>query len=175
MDLIEVIQKLDVKILKMQEMFSQRFVRLEQFVHTYLQFQMIFDEIKQTTQDAIFYLDSLKSELNMLSMQHLSTNTISCKASCKYLQLPEYFGMQSQFERSDPLQILLRMRNLSQFSLLNNAKVDLIKLEKLELSSHLSGLRQVPLQSLFHEKRAFESSDFDYSRNNFNWTIVTVI
>ena len=53
MDLIEVIQKLDVKILK------------------------IFDEIKQTTQDAIFYLDSLKSELNMLSMQHLSTNTIS--------------------------------------------------------------------------------------------------
>ena len=76
MDLIEVIQKLDVKILKMQEMFSQRFVRLEQFVHTYLQFQMIFDEIKQTTQDAIFYLDSLKSELNMLSMQHLSSNTI---------------------------------------------------------------------------------------------------
>ena len=35
MDLIEVIQKLDVKILKMQEMFYQRFVRLEQFVHTY--------------------------------------------------------------------------------------------------------------------------------------------
>ena len=47
MDLIEVIQKLDVKILKMQEMFSQRFIRLEQFVHTYLQFQMIFDEIKK--------------------------------------------------------------------------------------------------------------------------------
>ena len=55
----------------------QRFVRLEQFVDTYLQFLMIFDEIKQTTQDAIFYLDSLKSELIMLSMQHLSTNTIS--------------------------------------------------------------------------------------------------
>ena len=385
MDLIEVIQKLDVKILKMQEMFSQRFVRLEQFVHTYLQFQMIFDEIKQTTQDAIFYLDSLKSELNMLSMQHLSTNTISprnlkellieiemklpnnfelprnprkdiwffyktlncitylesneiritlkiplmntkeryeiyktynlpvplskknarlllkydletemlmvskdrakfsllsentyhlcnsyhyqfcnpetafyqsnvnqfciralfmqnahdinkfckqmvvlnqklpftrylsfglwvivtevpltftvncrtntlptddilieppfgivklnntCKASNRYLQLPEYFGMRSQFERSDPLQILLRMRNLSQFSLLNNSKVDLIRLEKLELPSHLSGLKQIPLQSLFHETRAFESVDFDYSRNNFNWTIVTVI
>ena len=83
--------------------------------------------------------------------------------------------MQSQFERSDPLQILLRMRNLSQFSMLNNSKVDLIKLEKLELPSHLSGLKQVPLQSLFHETRAFESVDFDYSRNNFNWTIVTVI
>ena len=38
---------------------------------------MIFDEIKQTTQDAIFYLDSIKSEINVLSMQHLSTDTIS--------------------------------------------------------------------------------------------------
>ena len=63
----------------MQEMFSQRFIRLEQFVDSYLQFQMIFDKIKQTTQDAIFYLDSLKSEPNMLSMQHLSTNTISTR------------------------------------------------------------------------------------------------
>ena len=40
---------------------------------------MILDEIKQTTQDAEFYLESLKSELNMLSMQLLSTNTISPK------------------------------------------------------------------------------------------------
>ena len=77
MELIIVIQKLDSKILKMQQVFSQRFVRLEQFIHTYLQFQTIFDEIRLTTQDAIFYLDSLKSELNMLSMQHLSTSTIS--------------------------------------------------------------------------------------------------
>ena len=99
----------------------------------------------------------------------------TCKASNKYLQLPEYFGMQSQFERSDPLQILLRMRNLSQFSLLNNSKVDLIKLEKLVLPSHLSGLKQIPLQSLFHETRAFESVDVDYSRNNFNCTIFTII
>ena len=38
---------------------------------------MILDEIRLTTQDAIFYLESLKSELNMLSMHHLSTNTIS--------------------------------------------------------------------------------------------------
>ena len=40
---------------------------------------MILDEINQTTQDAVFYLESLKSLLNMLSMQHLSTNTISPK------------------------------------------------------------------------------------------------
>ena len=84
----------------------------------------------------------------------------TCKASNKYLQLPEYFEMRSQFERSDPLQILLRMRYLSQFSLLNNSKVDLIKLEKLELPSHLSGLKQISLQCLFHKTRAFQSVDF---------------
>ena len=54
----------------------------------------------------------------------------TCKASNKYLQLPEYLGVRSQFERTDPLQILLRMSNLSQFSILNNSKDYLIKLEK---------------------------------------------
>ena len=74
MYLIIVVQKLDRKVVNLQQAFSAKFVRLEQFVHTYLQFQMILDEIKLITQDAMFYL-----ELNMLSMQHLSTNTISPK------------------------------------------------------------------------------------------------
>ena len=38
---------------------------------------MILDEKRITTQDAVFNLQSLKTELNMLSMHHLSTNTIS--------------------------------------------------------------------------------------------------
>ena len=79
MDLIIVIQKLDRKIFDLQQVFSAKFVRLEQFVHTYLQFQMILNEIKQATQDAVFHHESLKSELSLLSMQHLSTNTISPK------------------------------------------------------------------------------------------------
>ena len=89
--------------------------------------------------------------------------------------MPECFGVRSQFEMTDPLQVLLIMSNLSKFSILNNSKDDLIKLEKLELPSHLSGLKQIPLQRLFHETRALESVDFDYSRNNFNWTYVTAI
>ena len=79
MDLIIVVQKLDSKIRKLEQTFEQKFVRLEQFIHTYLQFQMILDEIRLTTQDAVFYLENLKSELNMLSMHHLSTSTISPK------------------------------------------------------------------------------------------------
>ena len=77
MDLIVVIQKLDRGIMRLQETFYKKFIRLEQFVHTYL--QMILDEIKLTTQDAVFYLENLMSELNMLSLQHLATNTISPK------------------------------------------------------------------------------------------------
>ena len=77
MELIIAIQKLDSKILKMQQVFSQRFVESEQLIYTYLQFQMIFDEIRLITQDAIFYIDGLKSELNMFSMHRLSTSTIS--------------------------------------------------------------------------------------------------
>ena len=42
MVLIIVVQKLDRKIFDLQQVFSAKFVRLEQFVHTYLQFQMIF-------------------------------------------------------------------------------------------------------------------------------------
>ena len=79
MDLILVVQKLDSKIRKLEQTFEQKFVRLEQIIHTYLQFKMILDEIRLTTQDAVFYLENLKSELNMLSMHHLSTNTISPK------------------------------------------------------------------------------------------------
>ena len=38
---------------------------------------MILDEIRLTTQNAVIYLENLKSELNMLSMLHLLTSTIS--------------------------------------------------------------------------------------------------
>ena len=77
MDLIICIQKLDRKISKLQGQLEDKLTRLGQFVHTYLQFQMIFDEIKLTIQNAIFYIGNLKSEINMLGLDHLSTSTIS--------------------------------------------------------------------------------------------------
>lgn len=77
MDLIICIQKLDRKIHQLQGQLQGKLTRLGQFIHTYLQFQMIFDEIKLTIQNAIFYIENLKSELNMLALNHLSTSTIS--------------------------------------------------------------------------------------------------
>ena len=40
MDLIVVVQKLDSKILQLGEAFQQKFVKLEQFIHIYLQFKI---------------------------------------------------------------------------------------------------------------------------------------
>ena len=37
---------------------------------------MIFDEIEIAVQNAVFHLENLKTELNMLSLHHLSINTI---------------------------------------------------------------------------------------------------
>ena len=385
MDLIIVVQKLDRKIFDLQQVFSAKFVRLEQFVHTYLQFQMILDEIKQTTQDAVFYLESLKSELNMLSMQHLSTNTISpkdlkellievesklpnnfelprnprkdiwyfyktltsityledneirivlkiplintkeeyevyriynlplpmatkqtnimlkytletdmlmvskdrskfslltesafhmcnsfhyrfcnpetafyqaninrfcvvalfmqnqrdiktfckqmvildqklpltsylsyglwivvtnvpltftincqshkqktydikiespfgiiklnntCKASNKYLQLPEYFGKHSYFERSDPLQALLKLHNITNFSIWNDSKTDFVKLRSIKLPSHLLDLKEIPMQNFLRETGIYKSGNVDNVKSSTNWTIVAII
>ena len=98
MDLIVVIQKLDAKVVELGQLLEQKFARLEQFIHTYLQFKMILDEIRLTTQEAVFYLENLKSELNMLSMHHLSTSTISPKNLQKLLidvesKLPNNFEL----------------------------------------------------------------------------------
>ena len=385
MDLIIVVQKLDRKIFDLQQVFSAKFVRLEQFVHTYLQFQMILDEIKQTTQDAVFYLESLKSELNMLSMQHLSTNTISpkdlkellievesklpnnfelprnprrkdiwyfyktltsityledneirivlkiplintkeeyevyriynlplpmatkqtnimlkytletdmlmvskdrskfslltesafhmcnsfhyrfcnpetafyqaninrfcvvalfmqnqrdiktfckqmvildqklpltsylsyglwivvtnvpltftincqshkpksydikiespfgiiklnntCKASNKYLQLPEYFGKHSYFERSDPLQALLKLHYITNFSIWNDSKTNFVKLKSLKLPSHLLDLKEIPMQNFLRETGIYKSVKVDNVKSSTNWTVVAI-
>lgn len=77
LDLIVCIQKLDSKIIALQEVFQKRFERLEQFINTYLQFKLILDEIRQTSLNAMMYLENLKTELNMLSLNHLSASTIS--------------------------------------------------------------------------------------------------
>ena len=383
MDLIIVVQKLDRKVVNLQQAFSAMFVRLEQFVYTYLQFQMILDEIKQTTQDAMFYL-----ELNMLSMQHLSTNTISpkdlrellievesklpnnfelprnprkdmwyfyktltcitylenneiriilkiplintrqeydvykihnlplpvhhvvpnqtdilvkysletellmvsknretfsllsestfqmcnsyhfqfcnpvtafyqtnvnkfcvialfrqnvddikalckqivvldqklpttkhlsfgiwivvtnklltftincqshesmandikimppfgiiklnntCKASNKYLQLPAYFGKHSHFERSDPYQALLKLHNISHFSIWNDSRTDFVKLKSMGLPTHLLDLKEIPMRNFFRETGIYKSVDFDSAESSTNWTLVIAI
>ena len=79
MDLVQCVQALDDKIKELESAFYTRFSRLEQFVNTYFQFKLILEEIGQSTQNAIVYLENLRTELNMLSLNHLSPSTISPK------------------------------------------------------------------------------------------------
>ena len=97
MDLMIVVQKLDTKIIELEKEFQKQFVRLEQFIHTYLQFTMIIDEIKLTIQNAVNYLNNLKTELNMLSIFNLSTKTISPK-NLRSLLLEINTKLQNNFE-----------------------------------------------------------------------------
>ncbi len=76
MDLVVCVQKLDSQIKELASIFQNRFSRLEQFVSTYFQLKLILDEIRQSSQNAIIYLDNLRTELNMLSLNHLSPSTI---------------------------------------------------------------------------------------------------
>ena len=64
--------------MKLQETVYKKFIRLEQLVHTYLQLKMILDEIKLTTQDAVLYLENLKSHLTRASAQRVTKTPGRC-------------------------------------------------------------------------------------------------
>ena len=97
------------------------------------------------------------------------------KASNKYLQLPEYFGKHSHFERSDPLQVLLKLHNISQFSIWNYSKAEFEKFRPISLPSHLSGLKEIPMQSFLREARAYKTVNVNDNQNNSSWTFVAII
>ena len=81
------------------------------------------------------------------------TNT--CKASNKNLRLPAYFGQNSYFERTDPLQALLKLHNVSKFSIRNNTDIESFKSQKINFPSHLIELKEVPLNHFLKETRRY--------------------
>lgn len=85
MDLVECVLRLDDKVKELETLVQSRFARLEQFISTYFQFKLILDEIRQSSQNAILYLENLRVELNMLSLNHLSPSTISPRSLRKLL------------------------------------------------------------------------------------------
>ena len=99
----------------------------------------------------------------------------TCKTSNKYLQLPEDFGKHSHFERSDPLQELLKLLNISQFSIWNDSKAEFEKFRPTSLPYHLSGLKEIPMQSFLRETRAYKTVNVDDNQNNNSWTFVAII
>ena len=74
------------------------------------------------------------------------------KASNKYLQLSEYFDKHSMFEWSDPSKSLLKLRNISQFTIWQDSKANFEKLPTIKLPSRLTDLNEIPSKA-FYAKR----------------------
>ena len=98
----------------------------------------------------------------------------TCKACNKYFQLPEYFDKHTHFERSDPLQALLSLHDISKLFIWNNSKAEFEKFKPLSLPSHLSGLKEIPMQNFLRETHAYKTINIDNNQTSQNWTFVTV-
>ena len=86
MDLVKYIVTMDSRISDLQKEFEQKFYRMEQFVNSFLQFDLIINEIRILCNNAILFLENLKVELNSLSMHHLSMNTMTPNSLRKLLR-----------------------------------------------------------------------------------------
>ena len=102
-------------------------------------------------------------------------STYTCKAMNKYLRLPAYFGQNSYFERIDPLQALLKLHNVSKFCIRNNTDLQSFKAEKINIPSHLIGLKEVPLNHFLKETRHYNVLSLNSGERKNNWTFIIII
>ena len=75
--LIVALQQIDGKLSKLTAAIEKQVKELENFIEMYLQLDLIIDEVKQMTQRAMFFLENLRLQLNLLSLGHLSPSIIS--------------------------------------------------------------------------------------------------
>ena len=96
----------------------------------------------------------------------------TCKAINKYLQLPEYFGKSSSFERSDPLQALLNLRNISQFVMWETPHMT--KLKRMKIPSRLTGLKEIPIERFVRGTNNYEAVIVD-NKDDKVWKVTLFI
>ena len=73
------------------------------------------------------------------------------------------------------MQALLKLHNISQLTIWNDSKAELKKFRPISLSSHLSGLQEIPMQSFLSETKAYNTVHVNDDRNNTNKTFVAII
>lgn len=69
----------DERLRLLTEAVAKRFEHLETFVNIYSQMDLMLGQIKDAIQRGSLYLQNLRLELNMLSLNHLSPRTITPK------------------------------------------------------------------------------------------------
>ena len=77
LDLVKCVNLFDIRIRELTEAIQERFERVETFVNVYAQMDLIISGIKDAILRANFYLEKLRLELNMLSLNHLSPSLIT--------------------------------------------------------------------------------------------------
>ena len=76
LDLVKCVNLFDIRIRELTEAIQEKFERVETFVNVYAQMDLIIGGIKDAILLANFYLENLRLELNMLSLDHLSPSLI---------------------------------------------------------------------------------------------------
>lgn len=76
-DLVKCVNLFDMRIRKLATEIQKQLQHVEMFVNLYSQLDLILSDIKDTLQRATFYLENLRLELNMLTLDHLSPSTIT--------------------------------------------------------------------------------------------------
>lgn len=76
-DLVKCVNLFDMRIRKLATEIQKQLEHVEMFVNLYSQLDLILSDIKDALQRAMFYLENLRLELNMLSLDHLSPSTIT--------------------------------------------------------------------------------------------------
>ena len=73
------------------------------------------------------------------------------------------------FERSDLLQSLLKLQNISQLTIWQESKANFEKLPAIKLPSRLTDLEYIPMQGFLREMHAYKKINFE---NKQTWTLL---
>ena len=77
LDLVKCVNLFDLRLSELKNAIEKRFEKVETFVNLYVQMDLIISGIKYAILRANVYLENLRLELNMLSLNHLSPSVIT--------------------------------------------------------------------------------------------------
>ena len=73
------------------------------------------------------------------------------------------------------MQTLLKLHNITIFSIWNDSKTDFVKLKSLKLPSHLLNLEEIPMANFLRETGIYKLINVDNVKSSTNWTVVAII
>lgn len=79
-EVVLVLETLETTIKNFEKLLKDKYTKLQHFVNLYAQFDMFLNQLQQLVERAVYYIDNVKLELNMLSLSHLSPSTITPKS-----------------------------------------------------------------------------------------------